>query len=111
METLIITAIIIIILFSFFAFFTRRSSDVRLEGKNLVIRYPTSKKEINLETELKSWKMQEIKHLWIGKTQTINLELQSGKWHHVNSRFNRETIEEIYHFLNDNFGGKRKEDI
>lgn len=111
MMTIIIAAIILIILFSSFALYTRRSSDVRLEGKNLVIRYPTSKKEINLEVELKSWKMQEINHLWIGKTQTINLELQSGKWHHVNSRFNRETIEEIYYFLNENFGEKRKEDI
>lgn len=111
MMTIIIAAIILIILFSSFALYTRRSSDVRLEGKNLVIRYPTSKKEINLEVELKSWKMQEINHLWIGKTQTINLELQSGKWHHVNSRFNRETIEEIYHFLNENFREKRKEDI
>jgi hypothetical protein len=111
MMTIIIAAIILIILFSSFAFYTRRSSDIRLEGKNLVIRYPTSKKEINLEAELKSWKMQEIKHLWIGRTQSINLELQSGKWHHVNSRFNKETIEEIYHFLNENFGEKRKEDI
>lgn len=111
MMTIIIAAIILIILFSSFALYTRRSSDVRLEGKNLVIRYPTSKKEINLLTELKSWKVQEINHLWIGKTQTINLELQSGKWHHVNSRFDRETIEEIYHFLNENFREKRKEDI
>lgn len=111
MMTIIIAAIILIILFSSFAFYTRRSSDIWLEGKNLVIRYPTSKKEINLEAELKSWKMQEIKHLWIGRTQSINLELQSGKWHHVNSRFNKETIEEIYHFLNENFGEKRKEDI
>jgi uncharacterized membrane protein YhaH (DUF805 family) len=108
METLIIAAIILFLIFSSLALFTRRSSDIRLEGKNLVIRYPTSKKEINLEAELKSWKMQEIKHLWIGRTQTINLELQSGRRHHINSRSNRETIGSIFHFLNENFEEKRE---
>lgn len=84
---------------------------MRLEGKNLVIRYPVSKKEINLETELKSWKMQHINHLWIGQTQSINIELQSGKWHHINSRTNRETIEEVYHFLDENYSERRKKDL
>jgi hypothetical protein len=110
METLIIAAILLFLVFSALALFTRRSSDIRLEGKNLVIRYPASKKEINLEAELKSWKIQQINHLWIGRTQTINLELQSGRWHHINSRFNSETIQEIYHFLNENFSEKRNED-
>ncbi len=111
METAIIAAIILILLFSSLAFYTRRSSDVRLEGKNLVIRYPMRKKEINLFTELKSWKIQEINHFWIGKTHSINLELQSGKWHHVDSRSNGETIHDIYEFLSENFEEKRKVDL
>lgn len=107
METLIIAAIILVIIFSSMAFFTRRSSDVRLEGSNLVIRYPLRKKEINLDTELKSWRLQEVNRLWIGKTHSINLELQSGKWHHVDSRSNAETIQDIFLFLNENFEEKR----
>jgi hypothetical protein len=108
METLIIAAIILFLIFSSLALFTRRSSDVRLEGENLVFRYPIRKKEINLEEELKSWKIQEINHLWIGKTLSINLELQSGRRHHINSRSNRETIGSIFHFLNENFEEKRE---
>lgn len=107
METVIIAAIILVIIFSSMAFFTRRSSDIRLEGKNLVIRYPLTKKEINLDTELKSWKMQEVNRLWIGKTHAINLELQSGKWHHVDSRSNSETIKDIFIFLTENYEEKR----
>ena len=109
METAIIAAIIIIFIFSLMALFTRRSSDIRLEGNKLVIRYPLRKKEINLGTELKSWRIQEVNRLWIGKTHAINLELESGKWHHVDSRSNAETIQDIFLFLNENFEEKRIE--
>ena len=111
METVVIAAIIVIIAFLPLIYFTRRSSDVRVNGKNLVIRYPLRKKEINLETELKSWTLQEIKFLWIGKVHAINLELQSGKWHHVDSRLNRETFNSIYTVLTENFEEKRKMDL
>jgi hypothetical protein len=111
METAVIAAIILIIAFLPLMYFTRRSSDIRLVGRNLVIRYPLRKKEINLDTELKSWKLQEINRLWIGKTQAINLELQSGKWHHVDSRFNGEAFNSIFTVLAENFEEKRKMDL
>jgi len=111
METAVIAAIILIVAFLPLIYFTRRSSDIRLVGRNLVIRYPLRKKEINLDTELKSWKLQEINRLWIGKTHAINLELQSGKRHHVDSRFNRETFNSIYTVLTENFEEKRKMDL
>jgi hypothetical protein len=108
METAVIAVIIVVAAFLPLIYFTRRSSDIRLVGRNLVIRYPMRKKEINLDTELKSWKLQKINRLWIGKTQAINLELQSGKWHHVDSRLNRETFNSIYAVLTENFEEKRK---
>jgi hypothetical protein len=111
METAIIAAIIMIVTFLPLIYFTRRSSDIRLVGRNLVIRYPLRKKEINLDTELKSWKLQEINRLWVGKTKAINLKLQSGKWHHVDSRFNRKTFNSIYRMLTENFEEKRKMDL
>jgi hypothetical protein len=111
METAVIAAIILIVAFLPLIYFTRRSSDIRLVGRNLVIRYPLRKKEINLDTELKSWKLQEVNRLWIGKTHAINLELQSGKRHHVDSRFNRETFNSIYTVLTENFEEKRKMDL
>ncbi len=111
METAQIAAIILIVAFLPLIYFTRRSSDIRIDGKNLVIRYPLRKKEINLDKELKSWKLQEINRLWIGKTQAINLELQSGKWHHVDSRFNRETFNSVYAVLTENYEEYREADL
>ncbi|MFT7362709.1 MAG: hypothetical protein ACI9UV_000903, partial [Algoriphagus sp.] len=46
-----------------------------------------------------------------GKTQAINLELQSGKWHHVDSRFNRETFNSVYAVLTENYEEYRKTDL
>jgi hypothetical protein len=111
MDTALIATIILVLVFLPLFFYTRRSSDVRLEGDNLVIRYPLHKKEINLTRELKSWKMQRIKFMWVGKIHAINLELQSGKMHHVDSRSNGATFIEIYEALNENFEEKREEDL
>lgn len=77
----------------------------------MVFRYPLRKKEVNLDTELKSWKLQEIRLLWIGKVHAINLELQNGRWHQVDSRFNRETFNSIFTLLTENFETKRKMDV
>jgi hypothetical protein len=114
METfivVIIVAVILVLVFLPLLYYTRRSSDVRLEGEMLVIRYPIQKKEINLKTDLKSWNMQEAKFLWIGKVYAINLELNSGKWHNVNSRFNSESFNKVFEFLEKNFKDKRKKDL
>jgi hypothetical protein len=92
-------------------FFTRRSSDIRLSGDNIEILYPMRKKEFNLNQELKSWNIQEAKFLWIGKVYSINMELKSGKWHHVNTRFNRDSFEEIYSYLNSSYLDRRKKDM
>lgn len=114
MEIFIGVAIVgFLIAFVFFpiVYFTRRSSDIRLVGDNMEFHYPMRKKEINLNQELKSWNIQVANFLWIGKVYSINIELESGKWHHVNTRFNRETFEKIYTYLNNTYADRRKKDV
>jgi hypothetical protein len=108
METALLAAIVVILGFLPIIYFTRRSSDIRFDGQNLIIRYPLRKQVINLDKELKSWKLQEIRPLWYGKIFSINLELQSGRWHHVDSRMNRETFNSIFSLLSENFDEKRE---
>lgn len=106
-----IVGLLIALVFLPLIYFTRRSSDIRLLGDNMEFHYPMRKKEVNLSQELKSWNMQQANFLWIGKVYSINIELESGKWHHVNTRFNRETFEKIYSYLDATYSGRRKKDL
>ena len=106
-----IVGLLIALIFFPLVYFTRRSSDIRLLGDNMEFHYPMRKKEINLNQDLKSWNMQEAKFLWIGKVYSINIELKSGKWHHVNTRFNTETFEKIYSYLDITYSDRRKKDL
>ncbi|MEX0882980.1 MAG: hypothetical protein WDZ72_05845 [Cyclobacteriaceae bacterium] len=96
---LFIVGFILILILIPLVYYTRQSSDIRLEGELLIIRYPFRKVEIHLNNDLKSWSLQEARFLWIGKVFAINLELNSGKWHHVNSRFNPESFENLLELL------------
>ncbi|MEX2513192.1 MAG: hypothetical protein WD398_09820 [Cyclobacteriaceae bacterium] len=100
----IILGIILIPIF----YYTKRSSDIRLEGERLIIRYPLRKIEIHLGKDLKSWSLQEARFLWIGKVFAVNLELNSGKWHHVNSRFNPESYENLLEMLEGSYMEKNR---
>ena len=114
MEIFIAVAIVgflIALVFLPIVYFTRRSSDIRLLGDNMEFHYPMRKKEITLNQDLKSWNIQEADFLWIGKVYSINIELESGKWHHVNTRFNRETFEKIYTYLESTYFERRKKDL
>lgn len=114
MEILIgvaIVGLLIALIFLPIVYFTRRSSDIRLLGDEMEVRYPMREKVIALNQELKSWNVQEANFLWIGKVYSINLELESGKWHHVNTRFNRETFEKIYTYLESTYSDRRKKDL
>lgn len=104
-----VVGFLFLLIFLPLVYYTRRSSDILLIGDKLEIRYPMRQKEISLYQELKSWSMQEANSLWIGKVYSINLELQNGKWHHVNTRFNRETFDNIYEYLATNFSDRKKE--
>lgn len=106
-----IAGLLIALIFFPLVYFTRRSSDIRLMGDNMEFHYPMRKKVNNLKQDLKSWNMQEAKFLWIGKVYSINIELESGKWHHVNNRYNRETFEMIYNHLDETYADRRKADM
>jgi len=106
-----IAGLIIFLVFLPLVYFTRRSSDIRLLGDKMEFHYPLRKKEINLDQDLKSWNMQEANFLWIGKVYSINIELENGKWHHVNTRFNRETFDVIYTYLETAYTDRRKKDL
>jgi hypothetical protein len=108
---IIIVGFLIALVFLPIVYFTRRSSDIRLLGDRLDVHYPMRKEELVLNQDLKSWNMQEANLFWIGKVYSINLELKNGKWHHVNTRFNRETFDKIYEYLDANYADRRKKDM
>jgi hypothetical protein len=110
METtvVVIGIILLLIVVPLFFFFRRKSTDIRLEGDLLVLRYPFAKEEISLSDELKSWQLQQANFLWWGRVYSVNIELKSGKWKQVNSRFNRGGFEAVFDYLKTNYADKRK---
>jgi len=107
---ILVIVILLLIIITPFLFFFRRSSDIRLEGDRLVIRYPFSKEEVILSEELKSWQLQEAYFLRLGKTYAVNLEMKNGKWKSISSRFNGDTFQDIFKYLDTNYRMLRKSD-
>lgn len=107
---ILVISILLLLIITPFLFFFKRSSDIRLEGDRLVIRYPFSKEEVNLSEELKSWQLQEAYFLRLGKTYAVNLELKNGKWKSISSRFNGDTFQEIFKHLDSKYRELRKSD-
>lgn len=111
-NTLVVVVVTIVLLLLIFPllFFFRRSTDVVLQDDILVLQYPLSKEEINLIQDLKSWNLQEAYFLRLGKVYSINMELNNGKWKSVSSRFNPESFQGIYRYLEAKHNNKRKAD-
>ena len=107
--SLLVPLLILALVIGFFLFITRHSTDVRLEGDLLILRYPFRKETIDLQQELKSWNLQEANYLRMGKIYAVNLELRDGKWKKVNSRFNAETFASILSHLNQSHADKQKQ--
>ncbi len=108
--SVIIASIVLLLIVTPLLFFLRRSTDVRLENDLLVLRYPFRKEEIKLTDELKSWHLQEAYFLRWGKMYAINMELKSGKWRSVSSRFNPDSFKILLDYLDQGFGKMRRAD-
>lgn len=113
METaiaVIIASIVVLLIVTPLLFLFKRSSDIRMEGDLLVLRYPFTKEEIQLSEELKSWHLQEAHFLRFGKVYSLNMELNNGKWKSVSSRFNADSFKLIFHYFEKSYGQIRKAD-
>lgn len=108
-NTLILVGITIVLLIIIAPalFFFRRSTDVRIEGDLLILRYPFSKKTIDLSKDLKRWNLQEAYYFRLGKIYAINMELKNGKRKTISSRFNWESFQELLQYLKLNYSEKR----
>lgn len=113
METivaLIIASVVLFLIVLPLLYFFRRSTDVRLAGDLLILRFPFKKEVIVLTKELKSWHLQEAHFLRLGIIYSVNLELKNGNWRSVSSRFNPESFKVLFTYLETHFPGKRKAD-
>lgn len=105
---IVVVGLLLLVIVLPLVYYTRRSSDIRLIGDRLEIKYPMRQQNIIINEELKRWSLQQATLFWIGKVYSVNLELHSGKWHHVNTRFNRESFDEIYEYLVRHYSDRRK---
>ncbi len=107
---IVIAILILLLIVTPLLIFYRRSTDVRLEGDLLVLQYPFRKEEFNLTKELISWHLQEARLLRWGRIYALNLELKGDRWRSVSSRFNPESFQLLFKYLETEFGNLRKAD-
>jgi hypothetical protein len=108
---ILIVAVLLLIVLAPLYFFTRRSSDIRIVGDELIIRYPSKKESFVLAHDMATWTLQEARLFWIGKVYSVNIQLKNGKWRIISSRYNGETFQEIFEYLQHNYAALRKGDI
>ena len=109
-STLIIVGatIVLLIIIAPALFFFRKSTDVRIEGDSLILRYPFSKEAVDLSKDLKQWNLQEAYFFRLGKVYAINLELKNGKRKAISSRFNYESFQKVLLYLESTYSAKRE---
>lgn len=104
---LFLSVLIIFILVMVLLSNSKSSNNIHIKADMLTIRHPLKKEVINLESDLKSWNIQRINMLWWGKLYSVNLELQSGKWTKIYSRFLSGKIEQLLIYLEETASGKK----
>ena len=105
-STIIVALASVILLFLIFIilFIFRERVEVSLEENNIVVlNYPFSKKRIDLNKDLVSWKVQQAYYLRMGVVYSINMLLKNGRRIAVSSRLNSENYNLLYSHLSSRF--------
>ncbi|GAA0880836.1 hypothetical protein GCM10009119_38060 [Algoriphagus jejuensis] len=87
---LILALLVLILLLN-----SKTGKNFKLSGKTLTIWHPLKKEEINLEKDLRSWKVRRINLLWRKKLFALNLELKSGVWKKIYFRSRTEQFKQL----------------
>jgi hypothetical protein len=110
MEVTVVLFFTFIVIFSFVLIMlmnNRIGHKISLDGTNLTIWHPLKKDEINLENDLKSWKLTRINRLWRGTIYALNLQTQSGGWKRLYFRHVDGKVRELLSYLEQNASGRQ----
>ena len=105
---LILASIILLFLIGLFFFFFRRRVILKPEEDQLLIKYPFKTKEITLDKELESWKVNRTYYIRWGIYYALSLKLNNGKYLSVDSLFNQNKFDSVYSYLSSRFQEKRR---
>jgi hypothetical protein len=107
----IIVSIILLFIVVIALFVFRTSVEVALENKDiLVLKYPLTTKRIDLEQELKNWKVQKAHYIRWGIVYSVNMLFRDGKRVNVNSRFSQHNYELLHNHLSSRFPNREVAD-
>ena len=110
MEVTVVLVFTFIIIFAFISIMllnNRLGHKISLEGENLTIWHPLKKDEINLENDVKSWKLTRINRLWRGTIYALNLETQSGEWKRLYFRHVTGKTRDLLSYLEQNASNRQ----
>tara|TARA_R110002072_G_scaffold264748_1_gene423642 strand:- start:156774 stop:157064 length:291 start_codon:yes stop_codon:yes gene_type:complete len=65
---------------------SKTSNKISRTKDKLTIWHPFKQEVIDLNSDIKSWKLQTVSYLRIGKLYSLNIETKSGNWKKVFSR-------------------------
>lgn len=98
MDYLVISILSILVISIFVAILlvnSRTSTNISLKGRTLSILHPLKKDTIQLEKDLKSWKVSKMNLLWQGKLYALNLETKAGEWKKIYFRRRSDKIKHL----------------
>lgn len=104
---LILASVILLFLVGLFFFSLRRRLTLKPEEDKLLIRYPFKTREIALDKELESWKVDKNYYIRWGLFYSISMKLNNGKYLSVDSLFNQNKFDAVYSYLTSRFQEKR----
>jgi hypothetical protein len=107
---LVLSSMAIFFLLFMLLLLVKERVELQLTRDRILLKYPTRKKEIQLDSELKSWKIQKATYLRWGVVYSINMLFQSGKRAAVNSRISPENFEALYTYLESRYANRREAD-
>ena len=107
---LIVTSILLLFLIFPLLFFLRRRVDLRLEKDVLFLEYPFQTRKIDLNKDLKDWKIEKAYYFRWGVFYSIMMRLNDGKQVAVSSLFNQKNFDLLFNHLNSRFPERKKKE-
>ncbi|MBN7810798.1 hypothetical protein J0A68_07520 [Algoriphagus sp. H41] len=77
-------------------------------GRNVKIWHPLKTLLINVDTDLKGWRLTSFKLPGLGKIYSLKLEFRSGNAKTVYSRTTSSNLHDLVYFLERNAGDRRR---
>lgn len=96
---ILISIVVVFILVIVLLLDSKTSNSISRAGNMLTIWHPLKEEVIDLQADLLSWNVQQVRPLRWGRLYSLNLELRPGRWKNVYARSLSGTVGQLIDYL------------